>query len=89
MGLIINAMQHGMIYVGLGMFSAANNPASMNSVQDPGPETHNRAGSHIGPMAASFQVAPQDAPPKGDIETTELYGKRVAEITLQLIKGRR
>jgi NAD(P)H dehydrogenase (quinone) len=38
-------------------------------------------------MAASFQVNPPDAPSKGDIETAELYGKRVAEIALQLAKG--
>ncbi|MCF8069872.1 MAG: flavodoxin family protein [Desulfobacterales bacterium] len=87
-GLVINAMQHGMIYVGLGMFPSANDPEGMNSVDGPGPETHNRVGSFIGPMAASFQVEPGSAPPKGDIETAELYGKRVAEITAQFVRGR-
>ena len=65
------------------MFPSANNMDAMNSVEGPGPETHNRLGSFIGPMAASFQVNPPDAPPKGDIETAEAYGKRVAEITLK------
>ena len=87
-GLLIFAMQHGMIWVGTGMFPSANNMDAMNSVQGPGPDAHNRVGSFIGPMAASFQVDPPDAPPAGDIETAEQYGKRVAEITLQFIRGR-
>lgn len=88
LGLVINAMQHGMIFVGLGMMPSANRPDEMNTVSGPGPEAHNRVGSFIGPMAASFQVNPPAAPPKGDIETAEAYGRRVAEITSQLSKGR-
>ncbi len=87
-GLMINAMQHGMIYVSLGMFPSNNDPDAMNSIQGPGPEAHNRVGSYSGPMAASFQVDPDSAPPKGDIETAELYGKRVAEIALQFARGK-
>ena len=87
-GLVINAMQHGMIFVGLGMMPSANRPQEMNSVMGPSPEAHNRVGSFIGPMAASFQVNPPGAPGKGDIETAELYGKRVAEITLQFVRGK-
>jgi len=88
LGLVINAMQHGMIFVGLGMMPSANRPDEMNTVSGPGPEAQNRVGSFIGPMAASFQVNPPGAPPKGEIETAEAYGRRVAEITSQLIKGR-
>ena len=88
LGLVINAMQHGMIFVGLGMMPSANRPNDMNTVSGPGPEAHNRVGSFVGPMAASFQVNPPTAPPKGDIETAEAYGRRVAEITAQLTKGR-
>jgi len=87
-GLVINAMQHGMIYVGLGMYPAANDPASMNAVAGPGPDVHNRVGSFVGPMSASFQVKPPDAPAKGDIETAEAYGRRVATITVQFLKGK-
>lgn len=83
-GLVIFAMQHGMIWVGTGMFPSANDMEAMNSVEGPGPEAHNRVGSFIGPMAASFQVDPPGAPSKGDIETAEAYGKRVAEITARL-----
>ncbi|MFC1515388.1 flavodoxin family protein [Thermodesulfobacteriota bacterium] len=87
-GLVVFAMQHGMIWVGTGMFPSANDPDAMNSVEGPGPDAHNRVGSFVGPMAASFQVDPSDAPPKGDIETAEAYGKRVAETALQFVRGR-
>jgi NAD(P)H dehydrogenase (quinone) len=88
MGLVINAMQHGMIYVGLGINPSANKPDDMNQIAGPGPDAHNRVGSFTGPMSASFQVKPPAAPGKGDIETAELYGRRVAEITLQFVRGR-
>jgi NAD(P)H dehydrogenase (quinone) len=83
-GLVINAMQHGMIYVGTGLLPAASHREWMNSVQGPGPEVQNRLGSSTGPMSASFQVQPPDAPPTGDIATAESYGARVAQITLRL-----
>jgi len=86
-GLVINAMQHSMIYVGTGMLPAANRPESMNAVEGPGPDVHNRVGSFLGPMSASFQVKPPAAPPKGDLQTAEAYGKRVAEITLRFLAG--
>jgi NAD(P)H dehydrogenase (quinone) len=87
-GLLINAMQHGMIFVGLGMMPASSAPESMNTPSGPGPDVHNRVGSFIGPMSASFQVKPPEAPVKGDIETAEAYGRRVATITNQFLKGR-
>ena len=87
-GLVVNAMQHGMIFVGLGMMPSANKPEEMNQIAGPGPEAHNRVGSFVGPMSASFQVNPPAAPVKGDMETAELYGRRVAEITLQFVRGR-
>jgi NAD(P)H dehydrogenase (quinone) len=87
-GLCINAMQHGMIFVGLGLMPSANKPDDMNQIAGPGPDAHNRVGSFMGPMAASFQVRPPGAPGQGDIETAEFYGRRVAEITLQFVRGR-
>lgn len=83
-GLVINAMQHGMIFVGLGQSPAYSDPDSMNSIQGPGPEVLNRVGSFIGPMATSFQVDPPGAPSTGDIETARAYGVRVTEITKKL-----
>ncbi len=87
-GLVVFAMQHGMIYVGTGMFPAESDPDSMNAVAGPGPEVTNRVGSFIGPMAASFQVDPPEAPGPGDIATAERYGRRVAEVTVQFLRGR-
>lgn len=88
-GLVVNAMQHSMIYVGTGMLPSASRPGDMNSVRGPSPEATNRVGSFIGPMSASFQVNAPGAPPQGDLETAEAYGKRVAEITLQFLRGRK
>jgi NAD(P)H dehydrogenase (quinone) len=85
-GLVINAMQHGMIYVGTGVLPAVSHPESMSTSQGPGPEVQNRVGSFVGAMSASFQVQPPDAPPPGDIATAEAYGERVAGITMRLAK---
>ncbi|WP_395088264.1 hypothetical protein [Armatimonas sp.] len=60
----------------------------MNQIAGPGPDAHNRVGSYIGPMAASFQIAASGAPSQGDLETAEFYGQRVAEITLQFARGK-
>ena len=87
-GLVINAMQHGMIFVGLGMMPSANSPEGLNQITGPGSDALNRVGSFIGPMATSFQINAPGAPSKGDLETAELYGRRVAEITLQFARGR-
>jgi NAD(P)H dehydrogenase (quinone) len=87
-GLMVNAMQHGMLFVSLGMHPAASDPDSMKRIEGPGPEVVNRIGSYIGPMAASFQVNVGDAPASGDLATAEAYGARVATITRQLVNGR-
>jgi NAD(P)H dehydrogenase (quinone) len=87
-GLVIHAMQHGMIYVGTGLLPAASDRESLTSVTGPGPDATNRVGSFLGPAASSFRVKPPAAPPKGDLETARLYGKRVAEITAQFARGR-
>ena len=86
--LMINAMQHGMIYVGTAMFPAPNEIESMESLEGPSSNAHNRVGSSIGPAASSFQVNPPQAPGDGDIATAEAYGARVANITLQFKHGR-
>ncbi len=86
MGLMINAMQHGMIYVGTGMMPAYNEAEGMKTNTGPSPEAINRVGSFSGAMAASFQVKAGDAPCSGDLETARLYGKRVAEIAARLAR---
>jgi len=86
--LMINAMQHGMIYVGTAMFPAPNETDSMENLEGPSSNAFNRVGSSIGPAASSFQVNPPQAPGYGDIATAKAYGSRVANITLQFKRGR-
>lgn len=87
-GLFINAMQHGMIFVGLGIMPSGNTPDGMNDLAGPGPDAHNRVGSFIGPMATSFQLPPPIAPSVGDLDTADIYGRRVAELTEQFLRGK-
>jgi NAD(P)H dehydrogenase (quinone) len=66
------AMQHSMIWVGTGLLPANSSKSQRNDL--------NRMGSSIGPMAQSDSDAgPDVAPPKGDLDTAEFYGKRIAE----------
>jgi len=75
------AMQHSMIWVGTGMLPANSSKAQRNDL--------NRMGSSIGPMAQSdSDVGADVAPPEGDLATAREYGKRVAETTLQFLRGR-
>ena len=67
------AMQHGMIWVGLGEM-----PAQPNGI--------NRLGSFGGAMAATAQETPEVAPNKEDKLTGELLGKRVATLALKWSK---
>lgn len=78
------AMQHGMIWVGLGMLPAQNDREAMKSIQGPGPDTHNRVGGFAGAMASSFECGTDVAPPRGDLETAEAYGRRVASFAKRL-----
>lgn len=87
-GMLINAMQQGMIHVSLGLLPAHNNPDSKKSLVGPGENELNRVGGSLGPMATSMEMDPADGPSKGDLETARLYGERVAKITQQLIRGR-
>ena len=65
--LFINAMQHSMIWVGLGQMVGGLTP-----------ESTNRLSSYTGAMAATF---PPDLPlHSGDKETARLLGVRVAEV---------
>lgn len=48
----------------------------------PGKEI-NRLGSYLGAMAQSDNASPDVTPPESDLKTAEIYGKRVAAITLK------
>ncbi len=65
-GLVVNAMQHSMVWVGTGVL-----------VEGPAPENVNRLSSYTGAMAQTY---PGDAPVNGgDRKTAVALGKRVAE----------
>jgi NAD(P)H dehydrogenase (quinone) len=81
MSFVTLAMQHSMIWVGTGLMPANKSQSQRNDL--------NRLGSFIGPMAQSDSDAgPELAPPPGDLETASFYGKRVAETTIRLMKGK-
>ncbi len=65
------AMQHGMIWVGLGM---------LPSSQAGHPESTNRIGSYTGVMAQADNVPPEQSPPQGDLDTARAYGRRIASM---------
>jgi NAD(P)H dehydrogenase (quinone) len=80
--LTIFAAQHGMHWVNLGLPPANN--SSTGSEQD-----INRLGFFLGAAAQSnIDEGPNLAPPPSDLRTAELLGQRVAEVTLQFVRGR-
>ena len=79
MSFVTLAMQHSMIWVGTGLLPANSSKSERNDL--------NRMGSFIGPMAQSDSDQGADVcPPKGDLDTAQFYGQRVAETTLQMLK---
>lgn len=71
--LMVFAMQHSMIWVGLGLMPGNN--SSHGSVED-----LNRLGAFAGAMAQSnADQGPDVAPLQSDLETASHLGKRVAE----------
>jgi NAD(P)H dehydrogenase (quinone) len=80
--LAILAMQHGMIWVGLDL--PPGHDTSKGSAED-----LNRLGAWLGAMAQSNKdQGPELVPPTSDLLTAEHLGRRVAEITAQLRRGR-
>lgn len=76
--LYINAMQHGMIWIG--------NPQMPTGTTG---DDVNRIASWSGVMTQSNQgTSPEQAPPPGDIKTAENFAVRVAELTLRFVKGK-
>lgn len=80
--LAVLAAQHGMHWVSLGLQAGwATSTAS--------PGDLNRLGSWLGAMAQSNgDAGPDVAPPSSDLATAEALGRRVAEVTRQLVHGR-
>ncbi len=78
----IFAAQHGMHWVSMGMKGGWD--TSRGSAED-----LNRMGSWLGAMAqANKDQGPELVPPVSDLLTAEALGRRVAEVTLQLRRGR-
>jgi len=76
------AAQHGMHWVNLGLPPANN--SSTGSDAD-----LNRLGFFLGAGAQSnIDQGPDLAPPESDLATARHLGQRVAEVTLQLVRGR-
>jgi len=74
-GLWVNAMQHGMVWVGLGVF-----------VEGTEPDQVNRLSSYAGAMAQTNWG--QDAVNDGDRKTAAILGRRVAETAARWVKGK-
>ncbi|MGO8954624.1 MAG: flavodoxin family protein [Rhodomicrobium sp.] len=71
------AAQHGMIWAGTAIMPGYNRKGST-------PEDINRIGSFLGLMTQSnIDEGPDTMPPSADRNTAELFGKRVAEVTLR------
>lgn len=71
------AMQHAMIWVGLGLLPSSTSKSQRNDL--------NRLGSYIGAAAQSdVDVGPDLAPPPGDLATAHAYGMRVAQMAVRL-----
>lgn len=71
------AMQHGMIWVSQGLTMTGHTPGDIN-----------RMGTYAGCMAQSGDDSPEVTPPEGDRRTAELFGRRLAEITLRFARGK-
>jgi len=80
--LALFAAQHGMHWVNLGLPPA--NHSTTGSEND-----LNRLGFWLGAGAQSnTDQGPEVAPPEADVRTAEHLGRRVAEVTLQWVRGR-
>jgi NAD(P)H dehydrogenase (quinone) len=78
--LSINAAQHGMIWISLGIL-----PPFIGDEKGPLPDAPNRSGSYLGAMGSSFQAQPEVSPSSGDVRTAELLGERVAVLTAKFL----
>ncbi|MBX3191240.1 MAG: NAD(P)H-dependent oxidoreductase [Labilithrix sp.] len=76
--LAVFAAQHGMVWIGLGL------PPTYASAIDEDGET-NRLGSHLGAMAQSRPGG--GVLPRGDLETAEHLGRRVAKAAVRWQRG--
>lgn len=82
MQFVVLAAQHGMHWVSLGLPPGNNQSTSSE-------RELNRLGFWLGAAAQSnADQGPEFAPPEFDLLTAEHLGRRVAEVTQQLVRGR-
>lgn len=81
--LAVLAAQQGMIWVG-----QSELPTQVKGIEGPDSNQINRLGSSLGLMTQSNNESPETVPPKGDLETAKIFGKRIATITAQFVKGK-
>jgi NAD(P)H dehydrogenase (quinone) len=75
--LYINAMQHSMIWVSVGITPTGTKPEDVN-----------RIGSYSGLMTQADNAPADVTPPSGDIKTAEQFGARFATIAARWVKGK-
>jgi NAD(P)H dehydrogenase (quinone) len=70
------AMQHSMLWISTGMMPSNSKAAQRNDI--------NYLGSYSGLMAQSpSDSTPEEGPLTGDLESAKLFGKRIADLTLE------
>ena len=80
--LSLFAMQHAMVWVGLGLLPG-------NITTEGTPEDLNRLAGFLGAMAQSnADVGPEVAPAGSDVRTAAHLGRRVAELAARWASGR-
>ncbi|CAG4906460.1 flavodoxin family protein [Paraburkholderia saeva] len=68
------AMQHGMIWTGMGILPSNTKAATRNDL--------NYVGGYAGLLTQSpADASPEEAPPQGDLDTAKAFGARVAAVT--------
>lgn len=73
MQLLVNAMQHSMIWIGTGFLNGADKTLGTDLEL-------NRLGGYLGAMSQSPQGSTE--PIKADLATAERFGKRIAEVVV-------
>jgi NAD(P)H dehydrogenase (quinone) len=72
--LVTLAMQHGMIWAGMGMMPSNTKAATRSDL--------NYIGGFTGLLTQSpADASPEEAPPPGDLETAKAFGVRIAAVT--------
>ncbi|MBN3758930.1 flavodoxin family protein [Paraburkholderia sp. Tr-20389] len=78
--LITLAMQHSMIWAGLGIMPANTKAATRNDL--------NYVGGFAGLLSQSpADASPDEAPPPGDLDTAKVFGARIAAVTARWKAG--